>query len=84
MISLSNHIGIETGNRKESQSISRIGIDKIKTMPNPTHRTSPVVKVINVWIVLIVMMTFMNVYYDVLHVEYPIDGAQLGGGAGAA
>ncbi len=34
-----------------------------------THRTSPAAKVINVWIVLIVMMTFMNVHYDVLHVE---------------
>ncbi len=48
-----------------------------------THRTSPAVKVIHVWIVLIVIMTFMNVHYDVLHVEQPIDGAQLGGGAGA-
>ncbi len=37
LISLSNHIGIETGNRKESESISRIGIeiDKIQTIPNP-------------------------------------------------
>ncbi len=42
MISLFNHIGIETGNRKESESISRIGIgigiDKIQTIPNPTDR----------------------------------------------
>ncbi len=38
LISLFNHIGIETGNRKESESISRIGIeiDKIQTIPNPT------------------------------------------------
>ncbi len=37
LISLSNHIGIKTGNRKESESISRIGIeiDKIQTIPNP-------------------------------------------------
>ncbi len=49
-----------------------------------THRTSPAAKVIHVWIVLIVMMTSMNVHYGVLHVEYPIDGAQLGGSAGAA
>ncbi len=42
LISLFNHIGIETGNRKESESISRIGIgigiDKIQTIPNPTHK----------------------------------------------
>ncbi len=39
MISLFNHIGIETGNRKESESISRIGIeiDKIQTIPNPNQ-----------------------------------------------
>ncbi len=38
LISLFNHIGIETGNRKESESISRIGIgiDKIQTIPNPS------------------------------------------------
>ncbi len=37
LISLFNHIGIETGNRKELESISRIGIgiDKIQTIPNP-------------------------------------------------
>ncbi len=40
LISLFNHIGIETGNRKESESISRIGIDKIQTIPNPTHDPS--------------------------------------------
>ncbi len=36
LISLLNHIGIETGNRKESESISgiEIGIDKIQTIPN--------------------------------------------------
>ncbi len=38
LISLFNHIGIETGNRKESESISGIGIDKIQTIPNPIHR----------------------------------------------
>ncbi len=39
LISLFNHIGIETGNRKESESISRIGIgiDKIQTIPNPNQ-----------------------------------------------
>ncbi len=38
LISLFNHIGIETGNRKELESISRIriGIDQIQTIPNPT------------------------------------------------
>ncbi len=30
---LCNHIGIETENQKESESLSRIGIDKIQ--PNP-------------------------------------------------
>ncbi len=34
-----------------------------------THWTSPVANVIHVWIVLIVMITFMNVHYDVLHGE---------------
>ncbi len=29
-------------------------------------------------------MTFMYEQYNVLHVEQPIDDAQLGGGAGAA
>ncbi len=42
MISLFNHIEIETGNRKEAESISRIGIrieiDKIQTIPNPNGR----------------------------------------------
>ncbi len=34
---LFNHIRIETGNRKESESIGRIriGIDKIQMIPNP-------------------------------------------------
>ncbi len=36
-LSLSNHIGIETGNRKESESISRIEIDKIQMIPNPKY-----------------------------------------------
>ncbi len=36
LISLFNHIGIETGNQKESESISGIGIDQIQTIPNPT------------------------------------------------
>ncbi len=49
-----------------------------------THKTSPAVKGIHVWIVLFVLMTFMNVHYNVLHVELPIDDAQLGGAAGAA
>ncbi len=48
-----------------------------------THQTAPAAKGIHVWIVF-VLMTFMNVHYNVLHVEYPIDDAQLGGGAGAA
>ncbi len=39
LISLFNHIGIETGNRKESESVSRIGIDKIQTIPNPSENT---------------------------------------------
>ncbi len=34
-----------------------------------THKTSPAVKGIHVWIVLFVLMTFMNVHYNVLHVE---------------
>ncbi len=34
-----------------------------------TQLTSPAAKVIHVWIVLIIMMTFMHVHYDVLHVE---------------
>ncbi len=33
-----------------------------------THKTSPTVKGIHVWIVLFVLMTFMNVHYNVLHV----------------
>ncbi len=33
---------------------------------------------------LLILMKFMNVYYYVLHVEKPIDDAQLGSGAGAA
>ncbi len=39
LISLSNHIGIDTGNRKESESIIRIEIDKIQTIPYPIHNT---------------------------------------------
>ncbi len=41
LISLFNYIGIETGNRKESESISRIGIriDQIQTIPNPSPVT---------------------------------------------
>ncbi len=39
LISFFYHIGIETGNRNESESISRIeirtGIDQIKMIPNP-------------------------------------------------
>ncbi len=46
-----------------------------------THRTSPAAKVIHVWIVLIVMMTFMNVHYDVLHVEYSLSTALSWGAA---
>ncbi len=34
-----------------------------------THQTSPAAKVIHVCVVLLVLMTFMNVHYDVLHVE---------------
>ncbi len=34
-----------------------------------THQTSPAAKVIHVWIVLFVMMKFINVHLDVLHVE---------------
>ncbi len=45
LISLFNHIGIETGNRKESESISRIGIgigiDKIQTIPKPYSGVDP-------------------------------------------
>ncbi len=35
-----------------------------------THKTSPAVKGIHVWIVLFVLMTFINVHYNVLHVVY--------------
>ncbi len=31
-----NYIGIETGNQNELKSMSRIGIDKIQTIPNPS------------------------------------------------
>ncbi len=48
-----------------------------------THQTAPTAKGIHVWIVLFVLMTFMNVHYDVLHVEKPIDDAQLGGRHGS-
>ncbi len=34
-----------------------------------THQTAPVAEGIHVWIVLFVLMTFMNVHYDVLHVQ---------------
>ncbi len=46
-----------------------------------TNQTLPAAKGFHVCIVLFILMTFMNVHYDVLHV---IDDAQLGGGAGAA
>ncbi len=49
-----------------------------------THQTAPAAKGIHVWIVVFDLMTFMNEHYNVLHVEYPIDDAQLGDGAGAA
>ncbi len=45
-----------------------------------THQTAPAAKGIHVWIVLFDLMTFMNEHYNVLHVEKPIDDAQLGGG----
>ncbi len=38
LISLFNHIGIETGNQKESESISRI--DQIQTIPKPSYSRS--------------------------------------------
>ncbi len=55
LISLFNHIGIETGNRKESESISRIGIgigiDKIQTIHNPSDESAyrQEVKELAVW-----------------------------------
>ncbi len=38
LISLFNHIGIETGNQKESESINRI--DQIQTIPKPSYSLS--------------------------------------------
>ncbi len=38
LISLFNHIGIETGNQKESESISKIS--QIQTIPKPSYSRS--------------------------------------------